>query len=300
MISFCGYNLCYDINAMDVFPTNLTNITNTELTNAIFDHIDISKSTNIPYSVEIPIWDYETILDCNFEDNIAGGNMDITLSQITSLKIKRRVEGSFDWTTLKEYTIDESEDFIINTFDRYNTNGLTYEYAVVPILNGIEGNYITSSVDSCFNSIFIVDRDGYLKLDKNVVYEARTSNQLVGEHVPIGRKYPIVVTNANADYSSGGLSGTILNDDYDETRSVDRLGIVDQTKIAEVFLKNKKPKIIKDWNGNTWLVMIVGNPTINYSRDGGGVVNISFQYTEQGDANNTQDLYNNGLIGVIE
>jgi hypothetical protein len=46
--------------------------------------------------------------------------------------------------------------------------------------------------------------------------------------------------------------------------------------------------------------MIVGNPTVNYSRDGGGVISISFQYTEQGDPNSTQDLYDNGLIEVVE
>lgn len=300
MIGFCGFNLCHDINAMDIFPTNLINMTRTKLSGVIYDHIDISKNPDIPFSKVTPEWDYETVLDCNFNDNISGGNMDITLAQITSIKIKRRLEGVFDWTTLKEYPIEKAEDLIINTFDRYNVDGVMYEYAVVPVLNGTEGNYIVSSVNSCFNSVFIVDSDGYLKLNANVTYEPMTSNQAMGEHITLGRRYPITVSNANTNYNNGGFSATILNSDYDETRQIDSQNIVEQGRTTLDFLKNKKAKIIKDWNGNTWLVKIVGNPTVNYSRNGGSVISISFQYTEQGDPNSTQDLYNNGLIEVVE
>ena len=60
---------------------------------------------------------------------------------------------------------------------------------------------------------------------------------------------------------------------------------------------NKKPKIIKDMNGNNWLVYFTGNPTVTYDNNyAQGMLKVSAQWTEVGDPNDKTDLYENGLI----
>ena len=63
------------------------------------------------------------------------------------------------------------------------------------------------------------------------------------------------------------------------------------------FLMNKKPKIIKDTNGNNWLVYFTGNPSMSYNNNyGQGMVKVNAEWTEVGDPNDKTDLYENGLI----
>ena len=65
------------------------------------------------------------------------------------------------------------------------------------------------------------------------------------------------------------------------------------------MLTNKKPKIIKDWNGQAWLCIITGNPSTSYiSNTGMGLMSISADWTEVGDVNNQDDLYANGLLEI--
>ena len=67
MLQFLGYNFLADGNALDSAPSAISNITTTRLTNAIFDHLNITRNINTPYSTDIPTeWDYDSIV--NYED----------------------------------------------------------------------------------------------------------------------------------------------------------------------------------------------------------------------------------------
>ena len=70
MLNIVGYNLCGDINSLDPYANNVSNITSTTLTNGIYDHINISKNVTSAYSSVVPTWDFNTILDCDFNENI--------------------------------------------------------------------------------------------------------------------------------------------------------------------------------------------------------------------------------------
>ena len=50
-------------------------------------------------------------------------------------------------------------------------------------------------------------------------------------------------------------------------------------------------------NGNNWLVYFTGNPSIIYDNNyGQGMLKVSATWTEVGDPNSKDDLYENGLI----
>ena len=298
MLQFVGYNFFADVNALDSAPSSVDNITSTQLSNAIFDHFNVTKNTNTLFSTDIPAnWDYDTILDASFDGVLNAGNVDFLVDPISAIKIKRRAQGTFNWLTLKTIPVDNIEDltFVFNDF--LNGYGITYEYALVPVLNDIEGNYIINSVFSQFNGVFIGDAEKTFKFLYDVEYGSNARNQQVGTFQPLGKQYPIIVANGLLSYESGSVSATILNDDYEDTGIIDPSAIVQKKTIIKDYLTKKKAKLLKDFNGNVWLCMVTDNVQVTY-RTGSAmsIPQIQFNWVQIGDANNQSDLYANGVI----
>ena len=111
MIGLLGYNFCSDGNALDPMPTSVNNITTTTIQNGTYDHFYAGYDVTSEYSHTLPTaWDFNTIMDCNFENNISAGNIDDLTSNISGVKIKRREKGTFDWTTIKEIAVTSIDD----------------------------------------------------------------------------------------------------------------------------------------------------------------------------------------------
>lgn len=302
MFQFLNYNFFSDGDSLNSAPSNVNNITSTKITNAIFDHLNISKDTSISPSTTIPTnWDYDTILDAGFEGNISAGNVDFLVEQISYVKIKRRIRGAFNWLTLKTIPINSMEDFTFVFNDMLNGYDIEYEYAIVPVMQDIEGEYLINSILSKFNGVFLSDYTTIYKFLYDVNYGTNSRNQQVGTFEPLGSRYPIIVANGDLSYESGTVSATILNDDFENTGVINPSDIVNKKTAIKDFLTNKKAKILKDWNGNFWLCMIVDNPQITYkSGSGMAVPQIQFNWTQIGDATNQQDLYNNGILPTLD
>lgn len=302
MFQFVGYNFFADGNALDSAPSVVANVTNSQLTNAIFDHFNLSRNTSMPFSTEKPTeWNFDTILDADFDGNLNGGNVDFLINQIQAVKIKRRIKGTFKWLTMKTIPINTVEDLSFAFIDRLNAYGTEYEYAFVPVLNDVEGDYIINSILSQFNGVFIGDMDSTYKFLYNVKYGNNARNQEVGLFKPLGRQYPVIVANGLLSYESGSVSADILNDDYEETGVFDPVATVAKKDILKDYLTNRKPKILKDWNGNIWLCIITDNVSVNYREGTGmGIPNVEFNWVEIGDPNTQMDLYVNGMLDTPE
>lgn len=298
MISFLGYNFCSDGNCIDPVPTSIDNITSTELSNGIFDRWYLTSDTTESYPTTIPDqWDYDTIMDADFNGNVAAGNVDFTLAQITGFKIKRRVVGTFNWITLVELPVATLADLSLSFNDNLNSNYVNYEYALVPMLNEIEGDYITNEVLSQFDGVFICDLDTIYKFYSGVEYGDGSRVQKVGVFEPMGRVTPILVSNALINYETGNVKGTVLPNTYGQTAQFDKLNMIQERKQLLNFLTNKNAKILKDWNGNSWLVFVVESPSISYkSGSGMALADVGFNYVTLGDPNNQTDIYNAGLV----
>lgn len=301
MFSFLGFNFNGDKNALDHAPTNINDITKVQLQNGVFDHYTLTRDVQSPYSSEKKPWDFLTLMEADFNNNINAGNTDLILSQISSIKIKRRIKGDFNWMTLGEFPINKIEDLKFNFKDLYNANGMEYEYALVPIINQIEGNYIINSVESKFNGVFVCDYETIYKFYVGVGYGEMDSVQSVGVYETIGGKYPIVVSNGDINYKKGSIRATILNQNYEDTRVLDRQATVKARELVDKFFKNKRAKILKDDNGNIWLIYFTSNIQTSFRNDlHMGIADISAEWTEQGDPNDQEDLYVNGLLDRLE
>lgn len=298
MFQFIGLDFFADGDCLNSAPSSVDNITKTTLTNAIFDHFNVTKDVTISFTTGKPEeWNYDTIMDADFDGDINAGNVDFLIEQVSAIKIKRRIKGTFDWVTLETVPISKVEDLEFTFVDRLNAYGVEYEYAFVPILNDIEGNYIINSVYSEFNGMYIGDFNNIYRLFFEVNYSNELRNQQIGTLQPLGRKYPVVVANGNLSYDNGTVAAMILNDDYAETRTIDKVDIVERKETLKDYLTDKKAKILKDWNGNIKLIMVTTSPSVAYKENSGmSVPQITFGWTEIGNANSQSDLYNNGII----
>lgn len=302
MFQFIGYNFFSGPNALDSAPSTVENITGTELSNAIFDHFNVTRDTSIAPTMDKPLeWTYDTVLNVDFDGTTNAGNLDYILQQISGIKIKRRIKGAFDWLTLKYIDISSLEDLNFTFNDFLNGYNIEYEYAFVPVINGVEGEYIINNILSKFNGVFIGDAEQVFKFLYGTNYTANSRNQQVGTFMPLGKEYPIIVANGVLSYESGTFTGTMLNDDFDQNGQIDRAAIVSKKDVLKDYLTNKKPKILKDWNGNIWLVMIVDNVSVNYLQGSGmGIPQVQFNWIEVGKADNPQDLYDTGIVNIPE
>ena len=117
MFQFLNYNYFSDGNALSTPPSIVDNITNIRIQNAIFNHFNITKNINTPVSSTIPtLWDYDTIFNADFNGTLNAGNVDFIAEQISAIKIKRRVQGEFNWLTIQTIPINSVEDltFVFN------------------------------------------------------------------------------------------------------------------------------------------------------------------------------------------
>lgn len=246
MIGICGYSFCGGKDVLNPVPTGVKNIKKTKIQNAIFEHIDITRNITFTYTTELPYWDFNTIIDCDFESGTGAGNVDFAFSQLSSIRIKRRKKGDFNWITVQEIPINSRTDLNSIRRDYFVPSYEEFEYALVPILNGVEGQYIIGSVLTEFNGVFISDITNTYKLNAQVSYTSRTSMQSVGQITPLGRRYPVVIKNGEANYEIGSVSGMLLGINYDKTRKINRKEIVEEINDFVNFLKNGNPKILKD------------------------------------------------------
>lgn len=301
MFSFLGYNFVQDGNSLDIAPTSVNNVTTVQVQNGIFDHFHLTNNVTNDYSpIKNTEWAYLDIIVANFDGNINGGNVDFLLQYLTAIKVKRRIKGTFNWVTLKTVSVKAFEDLNFAFNDYIAANNTDYEYALVPILNGAEGDYITNSIKSEFKGVYICEKDAIYKIYAGVAYGTGKRVKKIGVFEPYGSKYPVIVANAKTNYYSNSISFTVLPLDYEENRVMDRLEIAQITNKILNYITDNKAKIIKDWNGNIFLIYPSSEPSVAYDNNWGmGKTDISFDFVEVGDANNEKDLMEFGLVEPV-
>ena len=89
MFEFLNYNFFSDKNCLNPVPTSIENITQVQIQNGIYDEVYITKDVESSYSTNIPEWDYNTIFDAKFHNNLTAGNLDFLSTQISEIRVKR-------------------------------------------------------------------------------------------------------------------------------------------------------------------------------------------------------------------
>lgn len=267
-------------------------ITGIDLSSSIVDEMYLTKDIIVDFDGRIPVdWTLNTHLHATFNGNAHAGNVDYTEEIVQKVKIKKRTRGDFAWKTFKEVEIRTKEDFNIDIYDYYNPTDRHIDYAYVAVIGGAESNTISTTVYSSFDSYFICEKDMCYPIILDTTNQL-TLNRQTTTVQPINRRYPITVVNGSTKYYSGSLTGTFIeqkDSGYDVQSGWKYRNIIDD------FLSNGKPKILRDPEGNRWMISVTDHIQRNMN---GHYQNVSqtFSWVECGDVNSIGDLYDNGFI----
>ena len=263
-----------------------------------------------PRTIQLDPQTINTLVGVN---NVWANSGDVSVTYnipITKLLVKRQdtADISGKWLTLYSQPITQASDMDFTFIDFLNQYGKTYKYALVPLLTQeqsgveveVEGGYtVSDEVVSIFDGVFVADNTAIYKLKAGVNYGDLSKVQEVGSINTIGSKYPIIVSNSKVDYRTASLSATIVADDYYNNGNLNRMDMVQKRELMELFFTNKRAKILKDWNGNIWLVVFTDNINITFINEYGmGIATLTAAWTEIGDVTNEEDLQNTRIINV--
>lgn len=295
----CGSLFCADVMSVACTPTDINNITRMELSDGMYDDLRVTHNITEELSSEVnQEWDWDTILHAKFNSNTSAGNVDWDLDRVSYLLIKRKKVNEFKWITLEAHETKTIDDFNLRNIDITATPNYEYQYAAVPIINGVEGFYSIDTVKVLINSLFIGDRDEVWCTDISDNYLDNVSQVPQQSVVTMYDRYPTIVRNTAANYEEITVNaqffpteddGCTINLDGDEQKRVY------YNNRAKMFLRNGNTKILKSMDGNIWLVYVTTPPS-DTAVDDYKNRKITFTCTEVGDVNDEEDLYEAGLI----
>lgn len=267
------------------------------LKNSKLDGINIKQNNELDQGVNFSISDFDsyTILTADYNKDTNAGNVDWLFENVKEIYVKMRVKGTFEWMTIYRHAISSVEDFNFNGITFLNASGVTYEVAFVPIVNGYEGSYTIIEVESSFDSLVLCDKDTCYSTALDVG-SCDISNQSSGVILEgFYTKYPYYFKTSEADYDTGNVEACWIQYNQDND-SYDIDGRNDFMQSIKAYINNGKPKLLKHFDGRKWLVV-----TQKYSDQESGhwQHRISkFEWTEVGDSNSEQDLYDCGISGI--
>ena len=285
---FLGANIL----GTDSLKTNIgDNINDVKVMNMLVN--DVYATTNSEYNSSFG-WDINTVFWAAFKGNLLAGNILIPISSITSVRIKVREDGDTLWRTIYEYEINSEEDFnFANTYYYLKGNKTKYEFAIVPVLNNTESNYIINSVISDFNGCYLCTNTKQYHAFLNVSIEVTTNKNK--EFVStLGRKKPFAISNGISQYDTISMQASFVPMKNCE---LDLEHAKAYRKEVNKFLTENQAIILKDDDGQRWMVSI-GN-AIPQTIDG-HIDNVIYNldFTEIGDCDSTTDLFNAGFSDV--
>ena len=268
-----------------------------EIENAIFDEVYMDSDVDEAYDMKIPEWGYSTIMNAKFKNNLLAGNVDFTLDSISDMRIKKRKRGSYKWTTIHNVPIidEDSFDFFYNDF--IVASNTVYEYAAIPIINGVEGTYqiVDCAVD--FEGAFVSDINNTYHVYLNMSCDSTTRAIAATVVEPVGSKYPYVYYHSMQQYDRFPLSGLFV-----ERISCDEWDIDNgwrYRKALRDFASNRLTKIVRFYDGRIY--MAASADQVNEATNGHPDFVIStLQFVEIGDPESNYDLYYHGFANFLE
>lgn len=298
----CGSNFVGGALACSPTPTGVENINYVELKNGIYDDLYITKATDFEMSPDYQMrWDFDTILWAKFNNTTNAGNVDWNLETVSHLILKSRTDGNFKWKTIFVKEVNILEDFEINYPDYFVASGQPVEYAIVPIFNGCEGTYSSTSITSKFSKMFLIEgntvwgteiTDGHCDTTRNI---PSSTVELLHS------RYPIFVRNTIANYDTGNCKGSFVPLDEDSCEFAydseqDYWRIKYQREFMD-YICDSIPKILKLPDGRLWLVQVTPNSTDTANQQYNDR-EISWSWVEVGDVNSEEDLYYLGFSNI--
>lgn len=286
--SFCG-----DDTSVIPTCTNTQSITKLKFSNGIYD--ELYGSTNADLDQSKLEWDFNTQFYAKFQDNLYAGNVNYTSDLVSSMRIKRRKQGEHKWFVLHNVEINSDEDFSFEYIDKYAQGSTEYDYAIVPVMSGIEGNINKNTIVSEFANYFILDQDVTYPIIVNTNLVTQL-NKNTGVITTLGKKYPFIISNGYSQYVTGSFKFSLIPIDCNSLSYTNEQDNYNYTKQFNDWIMNGKPKILKDWTGQIYMINVTNSIPIDYSAY--QLPSYEVQFTEIGDVFDQDDMYNNNFTNT--
>ena len=287
---FCGQTFYRDNKSSQSALVNITNLNSITLDNGIYDDLFVTKNYNMVITNSNKEWNFDTVLHAMFKDSLLAGNIEFALNTITSIRIKQREKGKFDWITIYDIPIDSIEDLDFVRTYKYCKGNTDYEFAVLPVLNNtIEGNMSVVECESKFTGAYLMERDASIQMAINFE-STQQRNHSSTTIQTLGRTKPFYITNGMSNYESGSINVVFIQ--FDNCEPNTKTGAKYRKEIYDM-LTNKKPKILKFDDGRTYIIGITD--AISQSSDIDIPVS-TITWTEIGDIDSEEDLYENDFL----
>lgn len=262
--------------------------------NGVYDTLLLDLDADAPYSTEVPTNDTSAVLFVHFNGSV---DNEVVPLNYTKAVLQRKDDTMLTWWTLQKIDISAGDVAQLNFDDYFIPSGVKQTYGITIYKDDTPSKTYTVDVTPKWGRVFLSDKDENYKLNYAVIYSNGSQNIQNGVLMPIGAKYPIVIQNAVGNYKSGSLQFKVLGYQFDIDRRLDRNSIVKQTNDILAFLTNGKPKCIKDYNGNIIICKVINSPQVSYDANwGNGITTISFDWVEQAEYNNYDEMLELGLI----
>lgn len=256
--------------------------------------------SNLSYSATAPTGD----VTISAQNNCANGTIELSctvsdFSMVLYFEIQRQEQGSVKWLTL--CTVP-SASFAYGTFnftDRLAGSNRVYNYRLVLFsAGGIQTVSDTAEVLSQFSNVYICDGNESYKLTNQWTQSGDKTVFKSALYEPYGSKYPIVVNNAVLGYDAGTTTATVLAPTTEANYKIDRFAEVNLANRFAAFLTNRKPKVLKDFNGNLRIISLQSDVSRNYVRElGNGICSTSFSWVQISDFEQS-NISEIGLLNV--
>lgn len=291
----------FGLNEGATFKTRIShpNYYRLEAKNGIFDEIYVDENITIPYSIEKPsTWSYQTVLDCKLQGNLEGGSIQASGYTVKRIRFQKRKTDELEWQTVGEIEYEGTEKVLYEAIDKYIENDFEYQYSLIPLAETVIGNRVVSKeIVAEFEGIFISDKDNNYQLLYDAEFGAIEHITPSATHEPLGSQFPIV-TYSDLDYQQGNIKALFLSTQTTESNKINiRVEKLNRDKLMK-FIKNRKPKVLRSFNGETMVISIVGNPNVEHNNSVHGIATISFNYVQIGKLDDETLIANNLLAGL--
>jgi hypothetical protein len=278
----------------------ISNIYDIKLKNTIVDEIKIDESILEYTNSTKEEWGYDTLLLGTFENTLEAGNVNNNGVPIEFIRFKKRKIDSLEWTTVQDISFNTLEHLYSIT-DRLCQATEEYEYAVVPLTSGVEGKESLVQIQCDFEGLWLVDKSQGVQFYYDLKYSDIENVTKVGVFEPLQSQYPYTQTTAT-DYRKSSISANIISaDTLDGNTSENKQFNLKQERLLResvfAFLKNRKPKILKDGCGRYYMIMVLGSPSetpMNETK--GAIASAKFDWIEVGNAFDNDTLKSANLV----
>lgn len=279
-----------------------TSINAIEIKNGVFRNLYLQNGVTVDSNDDITTnhiipteWQDNTVLFAKFNGSLNAGNVDISVSGLSEITLKKREVGENDWIQVLEKTNIDKDDkstYNISYDDKYCANDKYYEYAIFCIEYGLPKSvYVSKSVKSSFRGLVLATKDAVYNALLNYSVKPQLNSPTVTQ-VTLQNKYPFVTKTSANEYYTGSAQGCfveLINCEFDFDNPYPH------NQELESFLIKGYPMVMKLDDGRCWLVAVTDSMSVNNDMHDKLLIT-TFNWAEIGDVNSYDDLKRNGLV----